>query len=307
MSSGERPVSAGYRLRLGGFEFELLADSFALLPPLEASYEAFLLPAAVQTQDAVRIRFTLASHMAAEGRHLFGSDATWSLLADGDERAFVMREPGSSEPLYVARFRPGARDIAVTCSPRLLEMRPSGNALRSPFHYPLDQILVMYLLGADGLILHAAGAVWRGAGVAFLGVSGAGKSTIAGLLAGRPGWEPLSDDRVILRRAAGQSRIWGTPWPGEAGVARDASAPVRRLFFLEQGAADEVRALPAREALSRLARTASLPWFDADHVDRGLAACDWVLASIPPSVFRFKPTAAAVDALERALGEAPHG
>lgn len=301
MSPGDAPLSTAYRVHLGGFEFRLAADTLPLRPPPEATYRAFLAPDPFQpAPQVIAVRFTSPSRVAAEGRLLFASDAAWSLLADGDERSFVMSDPQADEPLYAARFRPGRPEVEVACSQRLVASEGSSAFVRSPFHYPLDQILVMYLLGASGLVLHAAGVVRRGEAVAFLGVSGAGKSTISALL-GRGGWERLSDDRVILRRTDGQPRMWGTPWPGEAAVARNAWAPAHRLFFLEQGAADEARPISAGQAFPRLARTVSVPWFDPDYLGDGLAACDWVLRTLPASVFSFRPTAEAAEALERIL------
>jgi hypothetical protein len=181
-------------------------------------------------------------------------------------------------------------------------MLEADGRVRNQFHYPLDRTLITYLLRQSGIVLHAAGMVYAGKGVAFVGVSGAGKSTISGLAAGRPGWAGLSDDRVILR-LPGKAAIHGTPWPGDARLAVNDSAPLAGLLFLERGSFNETRPLSAREALARLALTASLPWFDAHYIADGLAACDEIVRRIPCALLTFRPEAGAVETVERLLQE----
>jgi hypothetical protein len=233
------------------------------------------------------------------------SGATWSILARGHERIFVFEDGSGAEPLYAARFRPGSREISVRCSPRLVEAVGRVRVLRSPFHYPFDQVLAMYLLGESGLVLHAAGLTFEGTGVAFPGVSGAGKSTICGLASGRPGWSPLSDDRVIVRLRAGRVALHGTPWPGESGAATNAVSPLGGLVFLEQGEAGAIRFLERREALGRLLQTASLPWFDEEYLERGLSACGELSGAVSPALLTFRREGGALEAVERLLQTTP--
>jgi hypothetical protein len=182
----------------------------------------------------------------------------------------------------------------------MLETDGATGTLQNQFHYPLDRILVMYLLRQSGIVLHAAGMVYAGKGVAFVGVSGAGKSTISGLAAGRPGWACLSDDRVILS-LPGTPAIHGTPWPGDARLAVNDCAPLCRLLLLERGAVNEIRPLSPREALAHLAQTTSLPWYDAEYIEDGLAACDEIVRRIPCAALTFRPEASAVETVERLL------
>jgi len=251
----------------------------------------------------VRVRFAVSPRPAFEGRTILESEANWTILARDGERAVVFRHPSETEPDWVASFRPGSAEVSVVCAPRLLATAGEAPALRSShFSYPLDQLLAMYLLGDRGLVLHAAGAVIGGRGVAFAGVSGAGKSTFTALAAGRPGWEPVSDDRVIVRVQEAAPTLWGTPWSGEGQVAAHRSAEMAWLLFLEQGATHEIRRLTPGEALPRLFRTASLPWYDAEYLDSGLAACGRIVETIPCGVLTFRPDAGAIDELERLLG-----
>ena len=160
----------------------------------------------------------------------------------------------------------------------------------------------MYLLGSRGILLHAAGAVIHGRGMAFSGVSGAGKSTFTRLAAGRPGWQPLSDDRVIVRVGEASPTLWGTPWSGEGKVAEHRCGEMAGLFFLEQGTTHEIRPLTPGQALSRLFQTASLPWYDAEYLEEALAGCGRIVETIPCGVITFRPEIGAIEAVERFLG-----
>jgi hypothetical protein len=202
----------------------------------------------------------------------------------------------------VARFRPGSAEVSVACSPRFVETVGGTSVLRcSFFGYPLDQILAMYLLGSRGILLHAAGALIGGRGLAFSGVSGAGKTTLTALAAGRPGWEPLSDDRVIVRVGETSPTLWGTPWSGEGRVAEHRCGEMAGLLFLEQGKTHEIRPLTPAEALPRLFQTASLPWYDAEYLEEALAACGRIVESIPCGVIAFRPEIGAIETIEQFL------
>ncbi len=290
-------MASELRLALGGIEFLLGSEEGALLR-IDDVYRSFLPPTGAEPQDVVRVVLTIEPRPSLRGRVIFESSATWSILADGRDRLMVFRRPLSSDPLYVARFRPGSPEVLVHCGADMLE---SGEPC--PFRYPLDQVLLMYLLGERGFVLHAAGLVVDRGAIAFAGVSGAGKTTIAGLAAGRAGWSALSDDRVIVESSGSAPTLHGTPWPGEGQVAENRSVALARILFLEHGAADEVRRLEARDVLARLVRTVSLPWYDAEYLASGLAACERIQRSTPCLEFRFRREREALDAVERLLVE----
>jgi hypothetical protein len=161
----------------------------------------------------------------------------------------------------------------------------------------------MYLLGPRGLVVHAAGMIVHGRAVVLPGVSGAGKTTFAGLAAGRAGWEGLSDDRIIVRVPDGVTSVFahGTPWPGEGRIASSRSGPLARLLFLDQGTTDAVRPLSPAEAASRLAATVSIPWFDAEYLGGTLDACERLVGRVPAALLTFRPSVGAVALVERVL------
>lgn len=289
---------------LGGIIYRLSAEGMRLAQEADAAYRPFLLPEPIPATaaDAVSVRFALSPSPSSEGRTIFRSSASWTILAEGGRRAFLFRLP-DDEPLYVARFRPGDPEVSVLCSERLVETRAGTAVLASPFAYPLDQVLTMYLLTGRGLILHAAGALVRGRGILFAGVSGAGKTTLAGLAAGRSGWDLLSDDRVIVRLEDDGATVHGTPWSGEGRVAENRSGAVECLVFLAQGDANAVERLQPAQALARLLRTASVPWYDEEYLGSALDACGRLVRQVPAALLTFRPDDGAVDAVEGLLDD----
>jgi hypothetical protein len=306
-------VTKPSRLSIGGIEFQLLADelpvrlrndeayrAFLAAPPLLAERDGALAPSRV-----VRVRHSVTSSPRLEGETVFASGATWTILAKGPGRSLAFRYP-DGELVFVARFRPGSFEVMVECTPRLLMRDETGSFVASPFHYPLDQILTMYLLAEAGVLVHAAGALVGGRGLAFAGVSGAGKSTLMGLAFGRRGWVALSDDRVIVRAGAAPT-VHGTPWPGSGQAALNDQGPLAALLFLEQGPAHAIRRLEPREALTRLLRTTSVPWYDAEYLDGILGACGRLASGVPSAVLQFHPDTKAIDLVERVLEESDRG
>ena len=294
-----RIVEPHLTLSLGGLSLALTTSGAGIVAPDDDVYRPFTLArgAACPSGEPIGVRLEVEPSPAFEGEVIFHSSASWAIRARGRERGIVA---WTEEPLYAVDLRPGAAQVLVRCGPGLLEPGPPP-AIRSPVHYPLDQILVMYLLGESGLILHAAGMLVRGRGVALAGVSGAGKTTFSRLAAGRADWQPLSDDRVIVRVGPERAVLHGTPWPGEGRIAVNAMGPLRGLLFLEQGATNAVRRLAAPEAAARLVKTASIPWFDERYVGDGLRACGRIVADVPAAVLTFRPEVAAVEAVERWL------
>jgi hypothetical protein len=298
-------MSPDVAISLGGVFYRLSAAGHLLLQDVDAPYRSFVhseLPARAPA-DAVSVRFSVIPSPSSDGRTIFSSSASWTILAEDGRRAFLFRQPDDA-PLYVARFRPGDPEVSVLCSSRLVESRAGTAVLRSPFTYPLDQVVSMYLLNGRGLTVHAAGALVGGKGILLAGVSGAGKTTISRLAAGRPGWEPLSDDRVIVRLnggAATGATVYGTPWPGEGAVAENRSGPLEWLVFLAQGQGNFVERLEPGQALERLLKTASIPWYDREYLPGALDACGRLVREVPAAQLTFRPDAGAVDAMEALL------
>ncbi len=119
------------------------------------------------------------------------------------------------------------------------------------------------LLAAGGVLLHSAG-VRAGEGAwVFVGRSGAGKSTVAGLSAER-GLEVLSDELNALSIVEGSPRVERMPFAGDYGryEAERHSYPLRGVSLLRQGERARVEPASRVEAVAELA--AAAPFVNID-------------------------------------------
>lgn len=172
-------------------------------------------------------------------------------------------------------------------------------------------LLVFRLRAHGGLALHGTAAALGGRGILCLGVSGAGKSTLARLL-DASGATVLTDERPIVRQwpppgdreavpSTAAFRVHGSPWPSSAGFARNAWAPLQRIFFLEHGTTDSLTPLTPREAFNRLIHVSTIPWQDPALFDPCLETVEALLRSVPCAVLAFRPTSEAVELIRKDL------
>jgi len=102
-----------------------------------------------------------------------------------------------------------------------------------PLEYPLDGLILYYLTVIYGdIMIHASGVNYNGKGYLFSGVSGKGKTTIAGL------WEScgakvIHDDRLIIRSTDDGYMMYNTPVYNND-VPQE--SPLNKLFIIDHGA-----------------------------------------------------------------------
>jgi serine kinase of HPr protein (carbohydrate metabolism regulator) len=167
--------------------------------------------------------------------------------------------------------------------------------------YPLDQLLTMHRLARErGAIVHCALVDVGGACVICAGVSGAGKTTLSRQLVGHPDLRVLSDDRAVIRRSGDGYGAYGTPWPGEGGFAVNAGLPLVGVGFIEKRPAPETSALTRTEAIRRLVRVTSVPWYDREGAGAVFDGLADLCGRVPTWRLCVPPDASAVEAV-RAL------
>ena len=163
--------------------------------------------------------------------------------------------------------------------------------------------------------LHASAVERRGRAAAFVGESGAGKSTIARLLAAQPdgSWHRLADDLLpVALGAAGPEALPRFPQPGIAGAAAAAlpeRLPLAAVYVLA-GPAGEVAITPLAGragALALVRHTVAARLFAADLLARHLDHAAAVAAAAPVRVLTYPWTADALPAVAAALAEAHDG
>jgi hypothetical protein len=194
--------------------------------------------------------FGLTVHLGGpdtpSGDLVFQSGGPWSLYDNGAHYTIALRTPPSNSRPY--RLAVINRDFTEGD----LYIHGPDPTDPAPFHYPLDELIMVQLLSRGrGAILHACGVVDEGRGLLFCGVSGAGKSTMANI------WKPthatlLSDDRIIVRRMDGVFRMYGTPWHGDANVCDPGNAPLEKVFFIVHADRNYAKPISPIDAASRL-------------------------------------------------------
>lgn len=274
-------------LIIGGVGVRVISD-VPLLQIDNPSYQSFLCVHGQPTEEASDIDISVVTTLCpvTESPVSFGAGDVWRVQVEPSGYVLSFYRIGEERPHTVARVDADTTRVTVHVDQEVLLGESCSMGLPNPVRYPLDQLLLMnHLASRGGVIAHAAGVIVDEQVLVFCGRSGAGKSTVSRLfLAAGLGEAVLSDDRVILRTASegvgsvmdgGQARVqvWGTPWPGDAGLARNLGAPLGGLFFLAQAAETALTPLDAGAAMRRLVPVVSGPWYDREKGGQVMATC----------------------------------
>jgi len=168
---------------------------------------------------------------------------------------------------------------------------------------PTDQVLLARLLAdRGGCYLHSCGIVVDGAGVLFVGESGAGKSTAMEQFAAVS--EPLCDDRNIVRVWPDGIRVHGTWSHGTVPIASPGSAPLRAICFLRHARENRVRPVSApAEAVRGLVPRLVRPLVVGDWWPRTLDVVETIVREVPCYELSLDRSGGIVDVLRAALAE----
>jgi len=236
---------------------------------------------------------------------IFDSGQSWQMYREGDIYWAVLHPPAHEKPLWAARFYRDVKEVTVYCSRQYIQKKNGKTIILNPVRYPLDQLLIMYSLAQHrGAVIHAAGIEMRGKGFIFAGPSGAGKSTLARWFntsreQNHPGVSVLSDERIVTREINGLFKAYGTPWHGEEGTTRNKSAPLTGIFFLNHAKENMVTQLNPQQALDKLLKVTSIPWYDREVMPGILRFCDDLLTRVPLFELHFTPGLEVVSFLEK--------
>ncbi len=297
-------VPSRRRLSIGGVGALVTCGQAELVPPPSEAYEHFLDEgplSGLARAGCIEVKVLVGAPTAPRGDLVFDTGTNWSAYSEpnGGYRLVFTARDGSEWMQVICDAL--TSNVAAHVARSLVS---ANGTLDDPFCYPLDQLLLMnHLASRQGFIVHAAGLRSANGVLAFCGVSGAGKTTISRLL-GAAGKEPdvLSDDRLIIRAGEGGFDAWGTPWPGEARIARNESAPLRALVFLAKAAENRVIPLEPGVAARRLAPMVSCPWYDRQRMPEVLDTCAHLVESVPGYELQFVPDASVVELLTQYFG-----
>lgn len=106
------------------------------------------------------------------------------------------------------------------------------------------------LLQFSGLLMHASCVEKDGFAYLFSAKSGTGKSTHTALwLKAFEGCRILNDDKPAVRKIDGRFCACGTPFSGKFDISANVHSPIRALVFLERGAENAIKPIPAARAI----------------------------------------------------------
>lgn len=272
-------------IEIAGVEYTLSGDGSFDLYKLDPAYDSFINTNTCGKCDLkIDIRLETGKEIpVTDGQKMiFDSGQSWSLFRGDSFYSIVLAPPGTDQPLWLARVNLELTKATVYCSDQLLLKEENDHRVTNPVAYPLDQILLIHLLGRNqGLIVHAMGLEKKGNGFIFPGKSGAGKSTLAKGVADSGKFELLSDDRIVLRKFKDDFKAFGTPWPGDAGNALNKSYPLKGIFFIEQSPYNRKVKINSEKAVEKILSVSSIAWYDSELVSEMLSFCEELILNVP--------------------------
>lgn len=285
-------------LEIAGFHFAVRSKERLLIDSPEPIYKSFF---RIPSDDRPTIPVSLELRNFPDTKKLlktFDSGDAWEMFRDGDAHMISHRPSEPDGPLWLVRFDLRFEDIQVYCGKVFLTDVGDSLKLSNPFTYPLDQLLLMYVLAyREGALVHSAVVNLKERAYMFSGRSGAGKSTLSGQFRSL-GYEVLSDDRVAVRKMENGFRAFGTPWSGEADIALNKGLPLGGIFFISHGTDNVITELTPAGAAGRLMPVTSIPFYDKETMLNILSFCEDLVLHVPAYELCFKPGIEVVDLLE---------
>ena len=172
----------------------------------------------------------------------------------------------------------------LVCSADYREGRliPTGRHTKMGIDNALMVLFALATAGLSTVLFHAAIVSYQGKGYMFLGPSGTGKSTHAGLwLKYIGGTELANDDNPVVRIDEDGARVYGSPWSGKTPCYRNVSYPLGGIVLLHQAPYNKIRRLTGIHAYASLVSSISGKRWD-ERIADGLHQTENVLASSVP-------------------------
>lgn len=225
----------------------------------------------------------------------------WRLEEIGDGHLLTFRSPVfGADPYLAVEFD---RDYARGRGETLLGGPHLADGRMRPLVSPFDEVLFLARLSRGrGVLVHACGVSYRGRGILFLGTSGSGKSTTAGLWRGREGVTILSDDRVVVRGDGDGFRIFGTPWHGDAGCESPESAPLDAVFILEQAPRNRIQEMTPSSAVAQMMVRAFPAMWDHEGLEFAVRFLTRLAERVPVRRLHFLSDASSPETVLSTLG-----
>jgi len=228
----------------------------------------------------------------------------WKLYRDNPRHIIEVYDTMTHKKSKVCLMEPDFSGGDVYIKPELERLHePRRKRSKTPFWslpwlmQPLVELLLVNLLAKEGgTMVHGLGISDRGKGIAFLGGTGTGKSTLAEFYKGEEGVNILSDEHIIIRKEKRQFYLYGTPWPGMAMTASPESVPLNRIFFIEH---EEENKILGPGTIADLFPLLFLPFWDKIALSKILEFCEDLIKEIECKKLGFVKDKSVIDFVRR--------
>ncbi len=214
---------------------------------------------------------------------LIARNNIWELWKD-EAGQFIFTNP------MQALYRQLVIDSDFSRAEVLGDFSSDGAAAAIPLPQDLEIVFFANWLGKySDILLHASGIAVDGKGYAFVGPSGVGKSTLAGLLSKEAGVTVLGEDQLALRLLDNRFWIFGTPWHENRSLCAPLGVPLEKILFLDKKDEDTLFAVTALEGVTQLLQTAFIPYYRPELLDGILERLDTLANTVSLVHFSYLP------------------
>jgi hypothetical protein len=240
----------------------------------------------------ISLRLHPAKPVPAAETKVFESPPIWSLYRHNGTSILRIFEhlPGNGRTLVLTR------DAENT---DLYFDDPHG-PFSTPFYGPtMELLMVHYLAAGRGIIVHGCGIKHNGRGLLFVGESGAGKTTMAGIWSRESGVEILSDDRTIVRKQGDHFVMYGTPWHGEGKFGCPESVKLDQIFFIKHGSKNLIEDRSDAFSFTQFLKCSFPPLWDAEAMKYTMELFSDLVAAVPCRELSIKPDRGVIEFVNR--------
>jgi len=273
------------RLNVGGIVIQIRWENSQIVDWPDPRYEEFI----SAEQPDVSLRVHCGRLPECKGANLiFDGEKNWGLYQNEEgyivkcydpqshrlDNVAIMSEDFRVGDYYILpkRGRLRKRDIkkGPGCYKRGLA-RWSLFDLMNPF---FKLLLVNLLTSGKGVLVHGCGVIDCNSGMAFVGPTEAGKSTIGILWREGKGATVLSDEYIIITKNEGKFYLTGTPWHSDALRVSSKAAELRKVYFIYHAKENIVTSEHQVESFNQLFPQLFLPFWDDKRLKFAVEFCN---------------------------------
>lgn len=197
--------------------------------------------------------------------------------------------------LFYSILREDGAQVEIYMDQEMFEIDPK--TMKSMLNYVLRDAFLYWIQRQGKMALHSATVIYRDKVYAFVGESGAGKTTHTQMWQEMHGSEILDGDVCVIQcTKAGEVVAYGLPWCGTSGIYQNACYPLGGVVLLQQAPKNQVEQLEASEAEMVMICQCMSPNWNKECMNYNLDICDQFMEQkVPVWLLRNRPEPEAVE------------